>query len=204
MDDVCNVGCPPVARPGPATAHGCRSQALSARRPRCLKPPSPLQTRSGCFGCVFRLHWCCRFQRRHATAACARKSSPCSARCGREREKVRPAHEKWPKMSVLWRAGRTFSRKHRRRGCAGRSFSRNSCGTERAGRVLSHHHSGTPAAGRTSSQIEQGTDLLGPPRADGHEKALPKECLAEMQNPHRWIAPRGAAARPKGLEPPTF
>ena len=25
-----------------------------------------------------------------------------------------------------------------------------------------------------------------------------------MQNPHRWIAPRGAAARPKGLEPPTF
>lgn len=26
----------------------------------------------------------------------------------------------------------------------------------------------------------------------------------DMQNPHRWIAPRGAAARPKGLEPPTF
>ena len=26
----------------------------------------------------------------------------------------------------------------------------------------------------------------------------------EMQNPHRWIAPRGAAARPEGLEPPTF
>ena len=38
----------------------------------------------------------------------------------------------------------------------------------------------------------------------GMKKALPKECLAEMQNPHRWIAPRGAAARPKGLEPPTF
>ena len=27
---------------------------------------------------------------------------------------------------------------------------------------------------------------------------------ADTQNPHRWIAPRGAAARPKGLEPPTF
>jgi hypothetical protein len=27
---------------------------------------------------------------------------------------------------------------------------------------------------------------------------------AEMQNPRRWIAPTGAAARPKGLEPPTF
>ena len=26
----------------------------------------------------------------------------------------------------------------------------------------------------------------------------------DTQNPHRWIAPRGAAARPKGLEPPTF
>ena len=27
---------------------------------------------------------------------------------------------------------------------------------------------------------------------------------AEMQNPRRWIAPMGAAARSKGLEPPTF
>ena len=26
----------------------------------------------------------------------------------------------------------------------------------------------------------------------------------EMQNPRRWIAPRGAAARSKGLEPPPF
>ena len=57
---------------------------------------------------------------------------------GREREKVRPAHEKWPKNGGLWRAGRVFSRKRcwrsragrvfsrkcRWRGCAGRSFSR--------------------------------------------------------------------------------
>ena len=41
-------------------------------------------------------------------------------------------------------------------------------------------------------------------RRMGMKKALPKECLLEMQNPHRWIAPRGAAARPEGLEPPTF
>ena len=33
-------------------------------------------------------------------ASCARKSSPCSVRCGCEREKVRPAHEKWPKICV--------------------------------------------------------------------------------------------------------
>ena len=77
-------------------------------------------------------------------------------------------------------------------------------GRNRAGRVLSHHQSRAPTAGRPSARIEQETDLPGPPQADGHEKALPKECMVEMQNPHRWIAPRGAAARPKGLEPPTF
>ena len=38
------------------------------------------------------------------------KSSPCSAWCGRKREKVRPAYEKWPKNGVIWRAGRVFSR----------------------------------------------------------------------------------------------
>ena len=43
FDDVCNVGRPLVARPGPAAAHGHRSLALSARWPACLKPPSPLR-----------------------------------------------------------------------------------------------------------------------------------------------------------------
>ena len=43
------------------------------------------------------------------------------------REIVRPAHEKWLKMGVLWRAGRTSSRKCRWRGCVGRVFSRNCC-----------------------------------------------------------------------------
>ena len=76
FDDVCNVGRPLVARPGPAAAHGHRSLALSARWPACLKPPSPLRVpaepqlkppsplrvRIGCFWRVFRLHWCCRFQ----------------------------------------------------------------------------------------------------------------------------------------------
>ena len=90
FDDVCNVGRPLVARPGPAAAHGRCSQALSARWPACLKPRSPLlacvcgglkppsplwaqaephlkpvsplRVRNGCFWRVFRLHWCCRFQ----------------------------------------------------------------------------------------------------------------------------------------------
>ena len=42
----------------------------------------------------------------------------------REREKVRPAYEKWPEIDGLWRAGRVFSRKRRWKSRAGRSFSR--------------------------------------------------------------------------------
>ena len=45
---------------------------------------------------------------------------------GCEREIVRPAYEKWPKIGVLWRAGRDYSRKRRWRGCVGRVFSRSS------------------------------------------------------------------------------
>ena len=107
FDDVCNVGCPLVARPGPASAHGHRSLALSARPLACLnplsplrapaeprlKPPSPLRVRNGCFWCSFRAQRRCRFQgflvggeqrcrwfHRHClSASCARKSSPCVA-----------------------------------------------------------------------------------------------------------------------------
>ena len=47
-----------------------------------------------------------------AVIACyARKSSPCAARNGCEREKVRPACPKRAKNAVFRRAGRTFSRK---------------------------------------------------------------------------------------------
>ena len=43
FDDVCNVGRPLVARPGPDAAHGRCGQALPTRRPGCLKPLSPLR-----------------------------------------------------------------------------------------------------------------------------------------------------------------
>ena len=43
FDDVCNVGRPLVARPGPAAAHGRCSQTLSARWLACLKPRSRLR-----------------------------------------------------------------------------------------------------------------------------------------------------------------
>ena len=52
------------------------------------------------------------------------KVRPAGCGGGCEREKVRPAHEKWPKNGVFWRTGRSFSRKCRWRGCAGRVFSR--------------------------------------------------------------------------------
>ena len=64
------------------------------------------------------------------------KVRPARSDGGREREKVRPAHEKWPKIGVLWRAGRVFSRKHRWRGRAGRTLSRVSPWRPRAGRVF--------------------------------------------------------------------
>ena len=39
------------------------------------------------------------------------KVRPAGSGGGCEREKVRPAHEKWPKNGVFWRAGRTLSRR---------------------------------------------------------------------------------------------
>ena len=53
FDDVCNVGRPLVARPGPAAAHGYRRLALSASWAGCLKPSSPLRVRKSCFGAFF-------------------------------------------------------------------------------------------------------------------------------------------------------
>ena len=41
-----------------------------------------------------------------------------------ERDIIRPARSKQPKMSVVWRAGRIFSRKYHRRGSVGRTLSR--------------------------------------------------------------------------------
>ena len=50
---------------------------------------------------------------------CMRLFAPCSAKSAREREKVRPACSKEPKIGVLWRAGRVFSRNCRWWGCVG-------------------------------------------------------------------------------------
>ena len=83
---------------------------LQAGEVRQLKPPLPLRVGIGCFCCVFRSQWCCRFQRLlfrgaqwrcgfhaglhqwlqrrhwfqscHVAASCARKSSPCLAQAG--------------------------------------------------------------------------------------------------------------------------
>ena len=119
-----------------------------------LKPPSPLRVRIGCFGVFFGrrgdagfigpLLWVCsgvvgfnvavflspvRDVFRPASpapAAVREKVRPAALWSSCRREKVRPASPKWPKIGVLWRAGRVFSRKCRWRGCAGRVFSRSS------------------------------------------------------------------------------
>ena len=115
------------------------SPLLAQAEPQ-VKPPSPLRGENAVIPGVvglqrcWRFHWstpggvqrCCWFQSRHVAAPCARKSSPCAAWCGREREKVRPASPKWPKNAVFRRVGRTFSRKCRWKPCAGRLLSRSS------------------------------------------------------------------------------
>ena len=115
-----------------------------------MKPPSPLRAVKGHFWAKANLQrcwWfqsgvqcgvqrCWRFQSCPVIASCARKSSPCAARngCEREkvrpaspvpavvREKVRPASSKRAKNAAFWCAGRTFSRKCCGTGCAGRTF----------------------------------------------------------------------------------
>ena len=61
----------------------------------------------------------------------ARISSPCSAWCGCEREKIRPAGAKEAKNAVFRSAGRIFSRFCCGVGCARRTFSRTRCRTGR-------------------------------------------------------------------------
>ena len=90
------------------------------------------------------------------------KVRPARSDGGREREKVRPACSKWPKMSVLWRAGRTFSRVSTRGSVAGRSFSRVSTRGPVAGRTFSRVIPRGPAVGRTCSRVKWGRGCTGP------------------------------------------
>ena len=91
-------------------------------------PPSPAGTAAGLSGSAGALHTSgARSLMGSALEGLrlhARKSSPCVAGRSRKREKIRPARSNWPKFGVFTRAGRTFSRKSRRRGRAGRTFSR--------------------------------------------------------------------------------
>mgnify|MGYP001748710944 CR=1 FL=1 len=71
-----------------------------------------------------------------APAAVREKVRPAALWSSCRREKVRPAREKWLKMGVLCRVGRTSSRKCGWRGCAGRTSSRKYGWRGRAGRVF--------------------------------------------------------------------
>ena len=91
-----------------------------------------------------------------------------------KREKVRPAHEKWPKMGVLWRAGRVFSRKCRWRGCAGRA-----CGPAVVGSRASFD------AAR-SRQLGPSTGTLNPSmRSYTHLVVAGRGCPTGLSNPPR-------------------
>ena len=83
------------------------------------------------------MQWCRRFQRRTSPRPVREIVRPARPDRGCEREKVRPARSKWPKISVFWRAGRTLSRASMRRRVAGRVFSRVEWGRGCTGRILS-------------------------------------------------------------------
>ena len=81
---------------------------------------------------------------------------------GREREKVRLARSKHPKIGVLCLAGRTFSRKCKWKGCAGRVFSRKRVWRGCAGRAFSRKGRRRGRVGRVLSR----TGSRGIPRGE--------------------------------------
>ena len=229
FDDVCNVGCPLVAWPGPAAVHGHRSQTLSARWPDCLKPsspllagicvglkpPSPLRGRNGCFGAFFGRRGVVGFSvpllgvssgvGGFNVAALSRlvreKVRPAWPDGGREREKVRPAHEKWPKIGVFTLVGRTFSRKGRRRGGVGRVLSRTgSRGIPRGELCCAVALVVSPSTGSVNPSIRSYTHLVEagrgrptrPQQPTPKRKALikgsgpPVKAVTSLDNGRKW------------------
>ena len=99
------------------------SPLLAQAEPQ-LKPPSPLRAKRSCFSCIFGCSGVVGFNGRCLGVSSGAGGfmlaciSDCRGVIGFKvgmwpcpvREKVRPAHEKWPKIGVLWRAGRVFSR----------------------------------------------------------------------------------------------
>ena len=71
---------------------------------------------------------------------------------GRKREKVRPAHEKWPKMGVLWRAGGTSSRKRGWRAALGELIRGNVAGGVVRGELLRRNAAGGGVPGELADQ----------------------------------------------------
>ena len=76
---------------------------------------------------------------------------------GREREKVRPARSKHPKIGVLWRAGRTYSRKRRWRAVLGEFFRGNASG----GGVVGEFFRGRVAGGAVLGEFFRGPAVVG-------------------------------------------
>ena len=132
------------------------------------------------------------------------KVRPARPGVGVSAKKFAPRTKNGPKMAVYGVPGELF-RERAAEGPVLGELCRGAPEKTHAGQALSRHQPYAHTAGRTLSRLKRQPTCWD---RDSHEmgmkKALPKECLVEMQNPHRWIAPRGAAARPEGLEPPTF
>ena len=90
--------------------------------------------------------------------------SPCSAKSAREREKVRPACSKEPKIGVLWRAGRVFR------------------GNADGGGVLGCD------SGAGSRRIPPRI-TSGPCREPASRMEAPRALSRFVRTPHRWLLP---------------
>ena len=95
---------------------------------------------------------------------CTRLFSPCSAKSAREREKVRPACSKEPKIGVLWRAGRVFR------------------GNADGGGVLGCD------SGAGSRRIPPRI-TSGPCREPASRMEAPRALSRFVRTPHRWLLP---------------
>ena len=102
------------------------------------------------------------------------------------REIVRPAHKKWPKIGVLWRAGRSFSRNRL-------------CWPSSVAPPLRHTCCwATFVSGRI------GKRPAGTPQTDGHEKSTPEGVLVRNAEPPPVDRTEGGRCAPEGTRTPNL
>lgn len=122
---------------------------------------------------------------------------------GSEREKVRPASSKRPKIGGFWRAGRVFSRKYRVGAAPGELFRGNAGG----GPVPGELFRGRSREGPVLGEFSCGAVVVGAPRRldvpDVPDEPVGIR-LGDLPGPGAWRARRRPASRRSGTPvPPT-